>query len=84
MTEVKQFRLLPPRDPTACKICGRNHLPDKPHDAQQLHYQYHFYFQHGRWPTWKDAIAHCDKATRADWEDALKSRGAWTEPDKTQ
>jgi hypothetical protein len=73
--EVKQFRLLPITDPRLCKECGREHTPDQPHDKQRLHYQYHFYFANGRWPTWKDAMAHCDEETQTAWTVMLRDRG---------
>lgn len=73
------FQVLPPLDPTVCQTCGRHHDPDQPHDAMRLYYQYTFYFEHGRWPRWKDAIAHCDEPTRTAWEQTLKERGVWTE-----
>ena len=31
-------------------------------------------------PTWADAMAHCDDATRAAWEKELRARVHWTEP----
>lgn len=74
------FGILPP-PPTACQVCGRNpaHAPDQPHDAQQLYYQYAFYAEHGRWPTWRDAVAHCSDEVRALWEPRLRALGVWPE-----
>lgn len=74
------FDILPP-PPTACQVCGRNpaHAPDQPHDAQQLYYQYAFYAEHGRWPTWRDAVAHCSDEVRALWEQHLRAWGVWPE-----
>lgn len=73
------FTLMPVEDPHACPDCGRRHEPGQPHDAQSLHYQYTVYGRTGRWPTWKDAIAHCDEATRQVWEDELRRLGHWPE-----
>jgi len=63
-----------------CKECAVDHLPTEPHDNQSLYYQYKFYGEHGRWPTWKDAIAHCDGPTQVMWERELKLMEQWSEP----
>lgn len=42
-----------------CEQCAVDHEPFMFHDQQSLHWQYWFYAQHGRWPTWRDAAAHC-------------------------
>jgi hypothetical protein len=70
--------LLPPRL-DACQVCGRYpaHPPDDPHDAQSLYYQYAFYAEHGCWPTWKDAVAHCPKPIAEAWELELRESGVW-------
>jgi hypothetical protein len=46
-----------------------------PHNQQSLYWQYWFYGQHGRWPTWADAMAHCSEATKAFWISELKRYG---------
>lgn len=71
--------LLPPAEGT-CPICGWAHEPHVPHNAQSLYYQYRFYGIRGRWPTWADAIAHCDEPTRQYWRDELTRANAWSEP----
>ncbi len=78
--ETTRAHLMPPH-PDACQTCGMlpAHPPDQPHNAQSLYYQYAFYGEHGRWPTWKDAIAHCSDEVRAAWEEALRERGVWPE-----
>lgn len=73
------WTLLPP-PPGTCPLCARSHKPEEPHDAQMLHYQYRFYFTYGRWPTWADAVAHCNDKTRAYWERELRALDAWTQP----
>ncbi len=77
-TKTVSFDILPP-PPGACPVCGRNpaHEPDQPHDAQQLYYQYAFYGEHGRWPTWRDAVAHCSDEVKALWETHLRKAGVW-------
>lgn len=79
-TETVHFNILPPGNPAACKTCGREHPAEQPHDAQHLHYQYAFYGEHGRWPTWKDAVAHCADDVKEHWERELRRAGAWSEP----
>lgn len=76
--EWTEFQLLDPPS-TACQMCGKDpaHAPDQPHDGASMFYQYAFYAEHTRWPTWKDAIAHCDDATKAAWEAELRKRGYW-------
>ena len=44
-----------------CPECAVKHDPEQPHNRDSLAYQYKFYDQHGRWPTWSDAMAHCPK-----------------------
>lgn len=72
--------LLPPREGT-CPICAIAHEPEQPHNCQSLYYQYRFFGVRGRWPTWADAVAHCEPATREIWERELRSRNAWSEPE---
>ena len=73
------MQLLPPEEGT-CPICAVDHEPEQPHNYQSLYYQYRFYGVRGRWPTWADALAHCDDVVREHWERELRSRGAWNEP----
>lgn len=80
-TETVGFNLMPPAS-EACPVCARNpaHAPGDPHDATSLYYQYAFYGEHGRWPTWKDAVAHCAPEVQKQWEDTLRKMGKWSEP----
>jgi hypothetical protein len=71
--------MLPP-PPGTCQECAAKHKPDDPHNAQSLPYQYSFYAKRGRWPTWRDAVAHCTPEIRTAWEKELRARKAWTEP----
>ena len=77
-TREVPFSIQPP-PATACQVCGRNpaHEPDQPHDAHHLYYQFAFYADHGRWPTWRDAVAHCADDVKEQWELALRRRGMW-------
>ena len=58
-----------------CPECGRAHAEEMPHDQQSLAYQYKFYDQHGRWPTWADAMAHCMPEIKDLWAASLKEKG---------
>lgn len=66
---------LMPQPPGVCSQCGVDHEPDVPHNQQSLAYQYTFYAEHNRWPTWDDAIAHCTPETQELWREALRERG---------
>lgn len=66
--------LLPPA-PDKCQICAGDHPPELPHNQQSLYYQVRFQREHGRWPTWTDALEHCPPAIRAAWTEELRKRG---------
>lgn len=78
-TRTTHWTLKPPPE-TACQTCGHNpaHQPDEPHNKQSFYYQYAFYGEHKRWPTWKDAMAHCDPETQQKWEQQLRQMGKWS------
>lgn len=61
--------------PGTCPICAVNHHPEQPHNRDSLAYQYKFYDEHGRWPTWEDAMAHCSEDVKTYWKSALEARG---------
>ena len=63
----------------ACPLCAVKHDPAQPHNQQSLAYQYKFYDQNGRWPTWADAMAHCTKEVKAYWTEELKKHGVVVE-----
>lgn len=70
------FTLLPCKK-DVCQECAVKHEPDQPHNAQSMYYQYKFYGEKGRWPTWADAIAHCSDEVKKLWITALKKEGVW-------
>jgi len=72
------LKLLPCKQ-GVCQECAVDHPPEAPHNQQSLYYQYKFYGEHGRWPTWSDAIAHCDEPTQAMWKQELTRMGQWSE-----
>lgn len=68
--EGEGMRMLP-GPPGTCAWCHVAHDPTQPHDKQSLPYQVKFYTIHGRYPTWSDAMVHCDDETRALWREHL-------------
>lgn len=71
---AKEGTLLPCA-PDVCQECAVKHDPKMPHNQQSLHYQYKFYQQNSRWPTWNDAMAHCSPNMQAWWKKELGKRG---------
>lgn len=65
--------LPPPKD--KCQECATDHPPDYPHNNQSLFYQYKFKKDNGRWPTWADAMAHCDEKMKEFWIAELGKKG---------
>jgi hypothetical protein len=51
------------------------HAPELPHNQQSLYWQYWFWSQHQRWPTWKDAMAHCTEEMKGLWRVELGKHG---------
>lgn len=69
--------MLPSAD--RCSVCATAHLPAEPHNAMSLYYQMAFRLQHGRWPTWEDAMTHCDPDVREIWTEELIAVGAMSQ-----
>lgn len=67
------MKLLPPR-PDVCQECATDHTPEMPHNLHSLFYQYSFYEKNKRFPTWKDALAHCTPEMRSAWVEELAKR----------
>ena len=78
MKKIGDFMLLPPAK-DVCQECAVKHDPDEPHDATSLYYQYSFKAEHGRWPGWPEAVAHCPEDIKQAWITELKRRGLWKE-----
>ncbi|MCD8286470.1 MAG: hypothetical protein LUD50_04530 [Clostridia bacterium] len=70
------FMMLGKTRPGTCPECGVVHDPAQPHNKDSLTYQYNFYDEHGRWPTWRDAMAHCAPEIQEAWCQALTEKGA--------
>lgn len=68
------LQLLPPA-PGKCPQCAVEHEPEQPHDATSMFYQFWFLGQHGRSPTWADAMAHCPEQVKLHWSLHLERLG---------
>ena len=71
---IKDMKLLPPH-PDCCQECAARHEWWMPHNQESLFYQYKFFQEHDRWPTWTDALAHCPDDVKEAWIEALRQRG---------
>jgi hypothetical protein len=58
-----------------CSQCAVDHDPDILHDKNSLFYQYAFYAEHNRWPTWADAMAHCTPEVQKAATEVLHENG---------
>lgn len=65
--------LLPGVPDGTCPVCAVAHEADLPHDLYSLRYQYAFWGEHDRWPTWADAMAHCDPEMRARFAECVRA-----------
>ena len=75
LKEVHGMTLFGKTPDGTCPECAVKHDPQQPHNRDSLAYQYKFYDQHGRWPTWADAMAHCPEEVKEFWARALKEMG---------
>jgi len=75
MGHLEPFVLMGQPPPRTCPECAVDHDPDQPHNRQSLFYQYKFYNEWGRWPTWDNAMAHCSDEVKTFWVKALKQFG---------
>jgi len=64
------LRMLPPA-PGMCQWCATEHDPADPHNQQSLYYQMKFKEIKGWWPTWTDAMAHCEPLVQRAWRQGL-------------
>lgn len=68
--KFKTFSLLPPA-PDKCLECASEHPLEHPHNRDSLFYQIKFRQEHGRDPTWNDAMRHCTEEMQRTWRKAL-------------
>lgn len=75
MTELPGgFKLLP-CGPDVCQMCAVDHPPENPHNRDSLYYQYKFFAENERWPTWTDAVSHCEEKLAEFWLSEIRRRG---------
>ncbi len=70
---IEAVQILPPGE-GRCPVCAAAHAPELPHNKDSLYYQMRFRQQHGRFPTWKDAAAHCSPEVERILEKELAKR----------
>lgn len=75
MIQIENMVLLNNVPPGCCPVCAVEHEAEEPHDCQSLFYQYKFYAEHKRWPTWEDAMAHCSDEMKELWREELRKFG---------
>lgn len=68
------WSMLPPA-PDKCQECAVEHTEKEPHYAHSLYYRTSFYLKNKRYPTWKDALAHCTEDVRKMWITELALKG---------
>ena len=75
-TNLGGFKLLRGKlEEGQCPECAVKHAPEMPHDQTSMFWLYSFMEKQGRWPTWNDALAHCQPEMRQRWVAALAERG---------
>lgn len=72
--EFRSFMMLRPA-PDLCQTCAWKHEPDMPHNRDTLYYQTKFNLNKKRWPTWRDAMAHCTPEMKQSWANLLREKG---------
>lgn len=55
-----------------CQECGRAHNPELPHDKNSIFYATKFKMEHGRVPSWDDAMAHCTEEMKHTWNETME------------
>ncbi len=66
--------LLPPAG-DRCQTCAVDHEPEAPHNPDSFYWQVAFNLEHGRVPTWADALEHCAEDVREQWVAILATHG---------
>lgn len=74
LKEVHGINLLGKTPKGTCPVRATKHEEHSPHNQQSLTYQYKFYDENGRFPTWEDAMAHCPPEIKDAWKKALTKR----------
>ena len=74
MDSMEEIKVVP-TSPGSCPICATRHDPQEPHDRDSLYYQNWFRKRYKRFPTWEDAMSHCDEKTKRGYIRKLARRG---------
>ena len=74
MQPPKPLKLMPPA-PGRCQQCAVIHDPEMPHDANSLYYAFWYQQEHGKSPSWADAMAHCEDGVKSLWLGLLAQVG---------
>lgn len=74
MKEQGEYEIMPPKQ-GRCPVCGAEHAQFQPHNADSLYYRMIFRGQHGRFPTWEDAMAHCPENVKEACRELLRQQG---------
>lgn len=75
VSEAKGTTMMMPAKEGTCEWCATAHDPTQPHNNQSMFYQYRFYNEHARWPTWTDAMSHCSDIIQKHWKEELIKLG---------
>jgi hypothetical protein len=67
--------------PSKCEECAAEHRAEEPHNASGIYYQVFFQMQHGRSPTWTDAMSQCSDEMKSLWISGLARFGVTVTPD---
>jgi len=74
MKKESGVMMLLPCKKGVCPECATEHEAWEPHNLC-LYYRYHFYGEYKRFPTWKDAMAHCSDEVKEKMKEVLKEHG---------
>lgn len=69
-----ELSLMPPSK-CKCQECAIEHFETEPHNPQSFFYKFKFSSEHGRCPTWADAMQHCTKEVQERWITKLVNIG---------
>jgi hypothetical protein len=81
-TSATMTAMMMPAKEGTCETCATPHDAAEPHNAQSLFYQMRFHAENGRYPDWRDAMAHCDDEMKSAWTIELLAIGVDVEGGK--
>lgn len=83
MDNIEEVKIIPPV-PGSCPICASRHDPEEPHNRDSLYYLNWFYKKNKRFPTWRDAMSHCNEATKEKFKKKLMRQGITIDTEETR